>query len=142
MRGGIFAAVEPVAPSAFDDSAGSWLPGLCARGPERSIARTGDPHPTTGELALRLKDFGAHPELHGMATHELPDFDELAVRLVQLEREEGSIEQRLSRLMDRNGQFPNEVTARQIGDLQKQHLETRRELNTVRARLVPILRTL
>jgi hypothetical protein len=76
-----------------------------------------------------------------MAVHDLPDFDALAVRVVELEDQEAEIERRLVKLMDRHGQYPNEVTERQIGDLQKQHLETRRELNTVRAQLVPIMRT-
>ena len=75
-----------------------------------------------------------------MATHKLPDFDALAVRLIELERQEAEIERHLERLLDRQGQFPNELTARRIAELQTTHLETRREMNTVRARLVPIMR--
>ncbi len=76
-----------------------------------------------------------------MAVHKLPDFDALAVRVIELEDQEAEIERRLVKLMDRHGQYPNEVTERQISELQRQHLETRRELNTVRAQLVPIMRT-
>jgi hypothetical protein len=76
-----------------------------------------------------------------MAVHKLPDIDSLAVRVIELEDQEAEIERRLVKLMDRHSQYPNEVTERQIADLQKQHLETRRELNTVRAQLVPIMRT-
>ena len=76
-----------------------------------------------------------------MAAHELPDYDDLALQLIQLERKEAEIERRLIRLQDRHGQFPNELTKRQFDELNTEHLRVRREINTIRARLVPIMRT-
>ncbi len=75
-----------------------------------------------------------------MAADELPNFDELTVRVIELEHQEGEIERRLAKLQDRHGQFPNEVTERQITELHTQHLAVRREVNTIRARLLPIMR--
>ncbi len=89
---------------------------------------------------MALKDFVPNPELHRMAAHELPDLDQLARRLVVLERLEDDVVRQLDRLLDRQGQFPSELTARRITETQTKHLELRREMNTIRARLLPIMR--
>jgi hypothetical protein len=73
-----------------------------------------------------------------MAISELIDLDSLALQLAELERREAEIERSLASLLVRNGRVPDGDTERQIAGLQKDHLEVRRELNTVRARLVPV----
>ena len=73
-----------------------------------------------------------------MAVTQLRDADTLAVRLAELEQQETGIERRLASLLDTQGRSPDDAAERQIAALRKEHLELRRELNTVRARLVPI----
>ena len=73
-----------------------------------------------------------------MAVSELRDPDALAFRLVELEEREAQVERRLARLLETQGRVADDVTERQIAGLRKEHLELRRQLNTVRARLVPI----
>jgi predicted nucleic acid-binding Zn-ribbon protein len=75
-----------------------------------------------------------------MAVSERCDFDELAVRLIQLERREAEIERRLTRLQDRHGQFPNEMSGRQLNELNTEHIRVRQQITTIRAQLVPIMR--
>ncbi|MGZ4403816.1 MAG: hypothetical protein ACXVRI_13345 [Gaiellaceae bacterium] len=73
-----------------------------------------------------------------MAVSELRDPDALAFRLVELEEQEAQVERRLARLLETQGRADDDGTERQIAGLRKEHLELRRQLNTVRARLVPI----
>ena len=73
-----------------------------------------------------------------MAVSELRDPDALAFRLVELEEREAQVERRLARLLETQGRAEDDETERQIAGLRKEHLELRRQLNTVRARLVPI----
>jgi len=73
-----------------------------------------------------------------MAVSELSDLGSLELRLVELEHREAEIEGGLARLLAQNGRFPAAVTEQRIAGLRRDHLEVRRELNTVRARLVPI----
>ena len=73
-----------------------------------------------------------------MAISELIDLDSLELRLVELERRESDIERSLAPLLVRDGRVPDGDTERQIARLRKDHLEVRRELNTIRARLVPV----
>jgi hypothetical protein len=74
-----------------------------------------------------------------MAVSELSDVASLQLLLVELERREADIERGLAPLLVRNGRSPDETTERQIAALRKDHLEVRRELNAIRARLVPVL---
>ena len=73
-----------------------------------------------------------------MAVSELFALDSLALRLVELERREADIERSLAPLLVRNGRIPDGDTERQIAGLRNDHLDVRRELNTIRARLVPV----
>ncbi len=73
-----------------------------------------------------------------MSVSELHDADALAFRLVELERREAEVEGRLAALLETHGPSPDELAERLIAALRRDHLEIRRELNTVRARLVPL----
>ncbi len=73
-----------------------------------------------------------------MAASELSDADAVALRLLELEDREADVEHRLSELLTAHEHSPDEVTERQIAELRSEHLGIRRELNTVRARLVPL----
>jgi predicted nucleic acid-binding Zn-ribbon protein len=75
-----------------------------------------------------------------VASDRLPDLDELALELVQLEHREPELERRLIKLQDRYATCPSELTERQIAALQHEHLEMRRRMNTIRAKLLPIMR--
>jgi predicted nucleic acid-binding Zn-ribbon protein len=75
-----------------------------------------------------------------VAADRLPDLDALALELVQLEHREAHVERQLVRLQDRHATFPSEMTERQLASLQREHLEMRREMNTIRAKLLPIMR--
>jgi hypothetical protein len=79
-------------------------------------------------------------ETLGVAADELPDLDELALELVQLEHREARVERQLVRLQDRHATFPSELTERQVAALQQEHLELRRRMNTIEATLLPIRR--
>ncbi len=74
-----------------------------------------------------------------MAVSELSDLGALELRLVELEDREADIEGGLAQLLARNGRFRDDAMEERIAGLRKDHLEVRRELNTIRARLVPIL---
>ncbi len=73
-----------------------------------------------------------------MAVSELRDTEVLAFRLVELEEREALIERNLATLLETDGRLRDDAGERQIAGLRNEHLEVRRELNTVRARLVPI----
>ena len=73
-----------------------------------------------------------------MAVSELRDPDTLAFRLGVLEEREAEVERRLVALLEADGHVRDDVAEGELAGLQKEHLELRRELNTVRARLVPL----
>jgi signal transduction histidine kinase len=76
-----------------------------------------------------------------MAAPALPDFDQLMLRLVQLEHLERETERRLIKAQDRNSAFPNEVSGRLVATLTTEQHELRTEMDSIRAQLVPIMRT-
>ena len=80
----------------------------------------------------------SEPKYAGMAVSELFDLESLEFRLIELERREAEIERGLAPLLVRNGRFPDDATEREIAGLRKDHLQVRRELNTIRALLVPV----
>jgi hypothetical protein len=91
--------------------------------------------------ATLLKGSGVDVEKAAIAAErDLPDFDALALELVQLERREGATERRLLKVQDRDTTFPSETTKRHVTNLRDELLQTRRRINTIRAQLVPIMR--
>ena len=76
-----------------------------------------------------------------MAAPHLPDYDQLLLELVQLERREPEVARRLTRAQDRNTAFPNEVTGRHVETLSAELDELRAAIAQLRAQLVPIMRT-
>jgi predicted nucleic acid-binding Zn-ribbon protein len=76
-----------------------------------------------------------------MAASQLPDFDELMLKLVQLEHRERELESRLDKAQERNGQFPTEISARNVAALTTELLDLRRTMDALRTELVPVMRT-
>jgi predicted nucleic acid-binding Zn-ribbon protein len=68
----------------------------------------------------------------------MTDLEELVGRLEQLEDREAELECQLTKLLGRQRGLPGDAVPHQIAVLQRDHLDTRRELNTIRARLVPV----
>lgn len=62
------------------------------------------------------------------------EVDEAAVSLVRLERCEADLLPRLVKLKERHAFFPNEVTERQVIELQRKLNDLRVEIETLRAR--------
>lgn len=75
-----------------------------------------------------------------MAHHELPDFDALALELIQLEHREADIERRLAIAQDRNATFASEFNDRQATKMNTELVERRRRINDLRVQLLPIMR--
>jgi predicted nucleic acid-binding Zn-ribbon protein len=73
-----------------------------------------------------------------MTVSELSDLGALELRLAELEGREAAIEHSLAPLLERQRAAPDSVVQCEVAALRKAHLETRRELNTIRARLVPL----
>ncbi len=87
-----------------------------------------------------LKKDGVIADERSMAAPALPDFDALALRLVQLEHREGDAERRVVKLQDRYATFPSEMGERQVEEAHRTLLVMRREMNDLRAQLLPIMR--
>lgn len=78
-----------------------------------------------------------------MATQELPDFDELLVELVRLEREELELSTVRQKLHDRlDSGFPNEVTLKRERQVSDERLALHRRIADLRAQLAPVMRRL
>lgn len=75
-----------------------------------------------------------------MAAPALPDLDELALRHVRLRRRETEVGRRLVKAHDRHATFPSELTRRRVDELEQDLAGLRRELESIRARLLPIMR--
>jgi hypothetical protein len=73
-----------------------------------------------------------------MPVSELSDPGSLALRLVELENREADIERGLAPLLGRQSGAIDGATVREIVGLRRAHLDVRRELNTIRARLVQL----
>ena len=73
-----------------------------------------------------------------MPVSELTDLRSLELRLAELESREGEIERGLAPLLGRQRGAPDGGAEHEVAALRRAHLEVRRELNTIRARLVPI----
>ena len=59
-------------------------------------------------------------------------------RIEELEAVEAGIEGDLAKLLERQRRRPDDTIVEQIAALQQEHLATRRELNDLRARQVPL----
>jgi hypothetical protein len=70
----------------------------------------------------------------------LPDFDELAARLVQLRHREAESVRRLAKEQERHGQFPTDFSEHRLTELRKEAEALRAEIEELEAQLRPVLR--
>lgn len=70
----------------------------------------------------------------------LPDFDELAVRLVRLRHQRAELERRLEKAEERAAQFPSEFSLRNRQELRDADVELREEIARLEEQLRPVLR--
>ena len=78
-----------------------------------------------------------------MAVHQLPDYDELLAELQRLEREERALSAVPAKLHDRiDLGFPNELTRKRERELSDERRALHRQIDTLRAELAPVLRSL
>lgn len=76
-----------------------------------------------------------------MATHELPDFDELLAELMQLDREESELSAARARLHDRlDLGFPNELSRKRERQISDERRELHRRIDALRAQLAGVAR--
>lgn len=75
-----------------------------------------------------------------MAVPDLPDFDELAFRLVQLRHREAALARRLVREQERHGAFASEYSQRKLDDVRKELDPLRAEIASLEEQLRPVLR--
>ena len=74
------------------------------------------------------------------AAPNLPDFDELALELIQLQQREAEIDRRLEQAQDRHSACPSETTARLVSNLTMEMGEMRARINNIKVMLLPIMR--
>lgn len=75
-----------------------------------------------------------------MAAPEVLNFDELAVRWLKLQRRHSELERRLVRLRERHGRFPNDVSGRQLAELNTERGQVHEEIKAIRDQLLPVMR--
>lgn len=76
-----------------------------------------------------------------MATHELPDFDELLAELMQLDREESELSAARARLHDRlDLGFPNELSRKRERQISDERRALHRRIDALRAQLAGVAR--
>jgi hypothetical protein len=84
---------------------------------------------------------GRADEPSRVATHQLPDLDELLAELTQLERAERELSAARSRLHDRiDLGYPNELTIRRERQVSDERRALHRRIDALRAQLAPITR--
>jgi len=84
-----------------------------------------------------------HPtpfDIQLMPAFDLPDLDELAVRLVQLRHREQEVARRLERVEERHGAFPSDHTKRTLDDLRAEAASLRAEIAGLEEQLRPLRR--
>ena len=75
-----------------------------------------------------------------MAVPDLPDFDELAFRLVQLRHREASLDRRLVREQERHAAFASEYSERKLEAVRAEIEPLRAEIAALEEQLRPVLR--
>ena len=75
-----------------------------------------------------------------MAADELPDFDELALELVRLERRESEVARQLERAEERAGQFPSSFGMREVRRLRLERQASLDRMDQLHTLLLPVRR--
>ena len=75
-----------------------------------------------------------------MSQPELPDLDELAMRLVQLRHREQDLARLLERAEERHYQFPSDHSQRTFDDLRSEDAALRAEIEQLEEQIRPLLR--
>lgn len=75
-----------------------------------------------------------------MVTPDLPDFDELAVRLVRLRHEQGGLARRLEKAEESAAQFPSDFSRRTLAELRAEEARLGEEIAALEEQLRPVLR--
>ncbi len=75
-----------------------------------------------------------------MAAHKLPDFDELAIERVRLERREPEIKRELERAEHRAGAFPSSFAMREVRKLRLERQTMLDRIDELNALLLPLRR--
>jgi len=75
-----------------------------------------------------------------MPKRELPDLDELALRLVQARHREADLGRRLEKAEERHGAFPTEHTQRALDELKSEDDALRSEIVLLEEQIRPLLR--
>lgn len=75
-----------------------------------------------------------------MPTPDLPDLDELALRLVQARHREGDLKRRVEKAEERHGAFPTEHTQRSLDELRAENEGLQKEIVLLEEQLRPLLR--
>lgn len=75
-----------------------------------------------------------------MSAPELPDLDELALRLVQARHRENDLARRLEKVEERHGAFPSEHTRQAMEQLKAEDAALQAEIVLLEEQLRPLLR--
>ncbi|MGZ4333198.1 MAG: hypothetical protein ACXVRJ_02850 [Gaiellaceae bacterium] len=75
-----------------------------------------------------------------MSAPDLPDLDELALRLVQARHREHDLARRLEKVEERHGAFPNEHTLKAVEELKAEDAALQAEIVLLEEQLRPLLR--
>lgn len=75
-----------------------------------------------------------------MSTSDLPDFDELALELVRLRRQQAELARRLEKAEERAAQFPSEFSRRTFEELRAENLGLNGRIASLEEQLRPVFR--
>lgn len=75
-----------------------------------------------------------------MPVPELPDLDELAVRLVHLRHREADLRRRVEKAEERHAAFPTPFTQKSLADLRAEDTAIQGEIVLLEEQLRPLLR--
>jgi hypothetical protein len=75
-----------------------------------------------------------------LSSSELPDLDELAMRLVQLRHRQQDLARLLERAEERHYQFPNDHSQKTLDDLRGEDGALRNEIELLEEKIRPLLR--
>lgn len=75
-----------------------------------------------------------------MSSSELPDLDQIAVRLVQLRHRAQDLQRVVERAEERHHQFPSEHSQKTVDDLRAEDAALRAEIAALEEQIRPLLR--